>query len=467
MIDARREQRSFGDGFIRETVDELWEGWMRHADAILADEELLEAVHHALQQRRPHSRTRGRRGTPAEVVLRMLLLKHIRDWSFADLEREVRGNLVYREFTHIGAAKVPDAKTLGRLAQALGPEVIEKIHARIVALAQSHGVVPGRRMRVDTTVVETNIHYPTDSGLLADGVRVLSRLMKKVTEIAGEAGTKLRDRKRSLQRRLVEIGRATRSKGRAAQEKVKAVYGKLVDLTRRVVGQAKKFSAEIGQGTKQAADVLQQATLEGLRRELDRFLALVQQVIRQTKARLFGGNTRAEGKLVSLFEPDTEIIRKGKASKPTEFGKMVKLQEAENQIIIAYEVYDQRPQDKDLLVPAVQLHEQRLDRAPELVAGDAGFYSAQGEATVQGMGVKRVSIPNHSTKSTERRRHQKQRWFRKGQKWRTGCEGRISVLKRRHGLNRCRYKGRAGMKRWVGLGIISDNLINIGRALTQ
>jgi IS5 family transposase len=467
MIDARREQRSFGDGFIRETVDELWEGWMRHADAILADEELLEAVHHALQQRRPHSRTRGRRGTPAEVVLRMLLLKHIRDWSFADLEREVRGNLVYREFTHIGAAKVPDAKTLGRLAQALGPEVIEKIHARIVALAQSHGVVPGRRMRVDTTVVETNIHYPTDSGLLADGVRVLTRLMKKVTEIAGEAGTKLRDRKRSMQRRLVEIGRATRSKGRAAQEKVKAVYGKLVDLTRRVVGQAKKFSAEIGQGTKQAADVLQQATLEGLRRELDAFLALVQQVIRQTKARLFGGNTRAEGKLVSLFEPDTEIIRKGKASKPTEFGKLVKLQEAENQIIIAYEVYDQRPQDKDLLVPAVQLHEQRLDRAPELVAGDAGFYSAQGEATVQGMGVKRVSIPNHSTKSTERRRHQRQRWFRKGQKWRTGCEGRISVLKRRHGLNRCRYKGRAGMKRWVGLGIISDNLINIGRALTR
>jgi IS5 family transposase len=466
VIDVRRQQRSFGDGFIRETVDELWEGWMRQADAILADEELLAAVHHALQQRRPHSRTHGRPGTPAEVVLRMLLLKHIRDWSFADLEREVRGNLLYREFTRVGAEKVPDAKTLGRLAQALGPEVIEKIHARIIALAHERAVVQGRRMRVDTTVVETNIHYPTDSGLMGDGVRVLTRLMKRVTEVAGEAGTKLRDRKRSMQRRLVEIGRATRSKGKAAQEKVQAIYRKLVEVTSRVVGQAKKFSAEIGQGTKQAADVLQQATLEGLRRGLDAFIALVQQVIRQTKARVFGGNTRAEGKLVSLFEPDTEIIRKGKASRPTEFGKMVKLQEAENQIIIAYEVYDQRPNDKDLLVPAVQLHEQRLDRAPELVAGDAGFYSAQGEATIQDMGVKRVSIPNHSTKSTERRRHQKQRWFRKGQKWRTGCEGRISVLKRRHGLNRCRYKGTAGMKRWVGLGVISDNLINIGRALT-
>ncbi len=224
MIDLRRQQHSFGDGFIRETVDELWEGWMRHADAILADEELLEIVHHALQRRCPHSRTHGRPGTPAEVVLRMLLLKHVRDWSFADLERETRGNLLYREFTRIGAEKVPDAKTLGRLAQALGPEVIEKIHARIVALAQEHAVVKGRRMRLDTTVVETNIHYPTDSGLMGDGVRLLTRLMKKVTEVAGEAGIQLRDRKRSLQRRLVEIGRATRSKGKAAQEKVKTVY---------------------------------------------------------------------------------------------------------------------------------------------------------------------------------------------------------------------------------------------------
>lgn len=467
MIDLRRQQHSFGDGFIRETIDELWEGWMRQADEILADEQLLETVHQALQQRRPRSRTHGRPGTPAEVVLRMLLLKHIRNWSFADLERETRGNLLYREFTRIGAEKVPDAKTLGKLALALGPEVIEKIHARIVALAQERAVVRGRRMRVDTTVVETNIHYPTDSGLLGDGVRVLTRLMKKITEIVGQAGTRLRDRKRSMQRRLVEIGRATRSKGKAAQEKVQTVYRKLVEVTTRVVGQAKKFSIEIGQGVKQASDVLQQAMLQGLRHELDARIALMLQVIRQTKARVFGGNTRAENKLVSIFEPDTEIIRKGKASKPTEFGKLVKLQEAENQIIIAYEVYDQRPNDKDLLVPAVQMHEQRLDRAPELVAGDAGFYSANGEAAVQNLGVKRVSIPNHSTKSSERRRHQKQRWFRKGQKWRTGCEGRISVLKRRHGLNRCRYKGSAGMKRWVGLGVISDNLINIGRALYQ
>jgi IS5 family transposase len=284
----------------------------------------------------------------------------------------VRVSLLYREFTRVRAGKVPDAKTLGRVAQVLGPEVMEKMHARLVALAQEHKVIAGRRMRVDTTVVETNIHYPTDSSLMGDGVRVLTRLMKKVTKVAGAAGTKVRDRSRSVQRRLMEIGRASRSKGEAAQERMKSLYDKLIQTTGRVVGQAKKFSAEIGHGLKRAEDVLQQAALHALQRELDTMLPRVEHVIRQTKARVFEENTRSEGKLVSIFEPDTEIIRKGKASKPTEFGKLVKVQEAENQIVTAYEVYEQRPNDKDLLVPSVQIHQQRLGRVPEMVAGDAG-----------------------------------------------------------------------------------------------
>ena len=189
------------------------------------------------------------------------------------------------------------------------------------------------------------------------------------------------------------------------------------------------------------------------------------QVMRQTKQRLFGGDTHAPKKVVSLFEPCTEIIPKGKAGKPTEFGKLVKIQEAENQIITHYEVYEQRPADSDLLLPAIEIHQQRLGRLPRLVAADAGFYSAANEEQARQRGVKRVSIPNRSSRSPERRRHQKKRWFRQGQKWRTGSEGRISLLKRRHGLNRCRYRGEEGMQRWVGLGVIADNLINIGRQL--
>jgi IS5 family transposase len=467
MIDMRRTQLSFGDGLIAEEVSDLREDWMRHADAVLTDEEIVAAVYEALAKRHPKSRCRGRRGAPADMVCRLLILKHIRNWSYEVLEREVRANLVYRDFTHVGGAKTPDAKTMGRWGVALGPEVLKQVHERIVKIARDKGVTTGRRMRVDTTVVETDIHHPTDSTLLGDGVRVLTRAMRKITKIVGAAGTKLRDRSRSVKFRLLEIGRVARAKGPLNQDKLKQRYRQLLDATSRVVGQAKRFSEEVAQGVKRSTTVLKQLALEGLRQELDEMVARVKQVMKQTRARIFRGNTRSEGKLLSLFEPSTEVIRKGKAGKPNEFGKMVKLQEAENQIVTDYEVYARRPYDSDLLVAAIETHQARLGRTPRLVAADAAFYSAKNEAAAKAKGVKRVCIPNRSTKSLERKREQKKRWFRNGQKWRTGCEGRISVVKRRHGLDRCRYKGLVGMKRWVGLGIIADNIINIGRAMEK
>ena len=180
-----------------------------------------------------------------------------------------------------------------------------------------------------------------------------------------------------------------------------------------------------------------------------------------------GCNAHMAGKIVSIFEPHTEIIRKGKAAKLTEFGKLIKVQEAEGQIITDYQVYDERPSDSDLLIPALEAHQRQLGRAPRLATADAGFFSAHNEAAAQAMGVAKLAIPNRSTKSPEPsvRSCKGKRWFRNAHKWRTGSEGRISVLKRRHGLNRCRYKGQSGMKRWVGLGVIGDNLINIGSAL--
>jgi len=160
-------------------------------------------------QRHPQSRRRGRPGFPAEVVLRLLILKHIRNWSYAVLEREVRANLVYRDFTRVGAAKMPDAKTMGRWGVAIGPTVIHQIHDRIVQIARAKDVVQGRRMRIDTTVVESNIHYPTDSSLLGDGVRVLTRTMRKITQLTGQVGAKLRDRSRG--RRAAAAGDCPRS----------------------------------------------------------------------------------------------------------------------------------------------------------------------------------------------------------------------------------------------------------------
>ena len=447
MIAARRLQRTFADGLIAEEVQDLWEPWMKHADEALNDDRLLEIIQEELSRRCKKSKTRGRPSTPAEVVLRMLLLKHIRGWSYEDVTREVRANLVYREFTGVGGGKVPDDKTMGRLARQLGPEAIGQLHRRTVEIAREKQVLTGRRMRVDTTVVETNIHYPTDSTLMGDGVRVLTRVMKKAAAAAGKAGVRFRDRTRSVKRSILEIVYAARNKSENGQEKMKAGYRKLLEATSRVVGQAKQFSATVTGKAKQ---------------QLDEMIPRVQQVMKQARARVLDGNTRADNKILSMFEPDTEVIRKGKASKPTEFGKMVKIQEAENQIVTHFEVFDRRPSDSDLLTPSIEKHQELLDRVPDLVAADAGFFSAANEAAARKLGVKQVAVPSRSTKSEKRKQEQKKPWFKKAQKWRTGCEGRISVLKRRHGLNRSRYRGTPGMNRWVGLGVMADNIINIG-----
>jgi len=309
-------------------VDTWWEDWMRQADRLLDDPELVDIVYRAMLQRRPKSRTRGRLSTPAEVVLRLLVLKHLRNWSYAVLAREVRANLVYRQFTRIGLETVPHPKTLGKLGLLLGPEVVQQLHQGLVARAQAEKVVRGRKLRVDTTVVETNIHYPTDSSLLGDGVRTLTRSMKKVSEVAGNMGEKLRNRQRSVAHRLIEIGRASRGRGPQAREKLQQRYRKLLGTTGQVVAQAKRFSQQIADGVKRSTDVFQQAALDGLKKEMDLMIPRVQQVVRQTRARIVEGITDSAGKIVSLFEYTSEIIRKGKAGKPTEFGKMVKIQEA-------------------------------------------------------------------------------------------------------------------------------------------
>jgi len=467
VIELRRAQRSFGDGSIADEVKDLREGWMNHADRRLDDEAIVTLVYEALGRRHPKSRSRGRLGAPADVVLRLLVLKHVRNWSYEVLEREVRANLVYRDFPRVGGGKTPDAKTIGRWGLAVGPETVKQVHERLVQMAQAEGIAPGRRMRVDTPVVETNVHYPTDSSLLGDGVRVLTRAMKKINAIVGDVGAKLRDRSRSVKLRVLDIARAARAKGPQSQERLKRGYGRLLASTRRVVGQAKRFAHEIAEGVKRTSSVVKQLALEGLRQQIEEMAPRIRRVMKQTRARVFGGDTHVEGKLLSLFEPSTEIIRKGTAAKPNEFGKMVKLQEAENQIIIDYEVYDRRPNDADLLISAIETHQARLGRAPYLVAADAAFYSGENEAAAKAKGVKRVCVPNRSTKSPERKREHKKRWFRNGQKWRTGSEGRISVVKRRHGLDRCRYKGDSGMRRWVGLGVIGDNLVTLGNALAK
>jgi IS5 family transposase len=460
MTRRKQGQRVLWEGMIDEDVRALWEPWMIQADRLLEDDELIDRVYEAQRERHEHSATKGRSQTPAEMVLRLLLLKHVRNWSFDTLEREVRMNLAYRDFARIGMGKVPDAKTLARIAQALGGEVIAELHRRLVEIAQEEGVIQGRKLRVDTTVVETNIHYPTDSSLLGDGARVLTRTMKRIETKAGTLKRKVRNRTRSVSKRVIAIATASRHKGPEGEAKRKKQYKELLRFSRQVLNDTKRVLEEVEQMSRK-----KKKGLRGLCEHLSEMAGRVRQVVKQAKARVLDGITDLPGKIVSLFEPHTEIIRKGKASKPTEFGKMIQVQETENQIITHYDVFDKRPSDRELLLGAVETHERVLGRVPHLVTADAGYYSRAQEQAVEGKGVKWVAVPNRNTKSAERKKKEHSRWFKKAQAWRTGCEGRISVLKRRHGLTRCRYRGVEGMRRWVGLGVIADTLISMGNVL--
>ena len=461
MVIRRKQERSLFEVLLPDS-DKLWPAWLKRVDRLLEDEAVIDTMATALEQRWPQSRTRGRAGTPAEVVLRMLILKHLHDWSFDELEQEVRANLVYRAFTRIGVDAVPDAKTILKIAKALGSDVITDLHQRVVDVAKRAGVTHGRRFRIDTTVVETNVHYPTDSTLLQDGVRVLTRAMQGAARAVG--GRPVRNRLRGVTRLNWVIRQQSRTpKTRDAMLKT---YRRLMATTRAVLRDAATMVRRTGQQVRTATGATAQQLRQAQRR-VRQMRPLVERVLAQTRARLFGGDTHVPDKVLSVFEPHTEAIRKGKIAKPTEFGKLVTIQEAEHQIITAFEVHQKRPADVTLWTPALDRHQQIFHRPPALATGDRGFSSARNERAALKRGVHRVVLPALGTKSVSRRAHERQRWFRRGQRWRTGCEGRISVLKRRHGLRRCRYRGHDGIHRWVGLGVIADNLINVATFLDR
>src|ERR1700682_3369938 len=243
MVQRRQRERSLFEVLLPDG-HKLWPDWLRKIDTLLEDKAVIEVVAHALEARWPQSRRRGRLGTPAEVVIRLLILKHLFDWSYDDMEREVRANLVYRMFTRIDAGEVPDAKTIVKIARALGPGVIEQLHRPGIEVAKRAGATHGRRFRIDTTVVETNVHYPTDSTLLRDGMRVLTRTMQRASAALGDRSGRIRNRLRRGTRRVLIIGYEARSpKTRGALVKS---YRKLMATTRAVLRDSATMVRRLG-----------------------------------------------------------------------------------------------------------------------------------------------------------------------------------------------------------------------------
>ena len=431
-------------------------------DLLLDDDELFKLVKADLVKRYPNSGRLGRHSTPVEVILRMLVVKRLYDWSYEQTEHFVSDSIVLRQFCRLYLESVPDDTTLIRWANQIGCEAVASLNERAVELARSLKVTRGRKLRVDSMVVETNIHHPTDSALLSDGVKVLSRLLRRAKkalpiEVAHQLGKEaFRTRNRSVRRVAQQLHRIARRKGEKAHEELKEAYHKLITITQASCTQAR----EVVEALREHAD----ASAGRLVKHFEHFLPLVEQGITQAARRVLEGEQLpATEKILSLFEEHTQIITRQKMGKSREFGRKVLIDEVDGGIISRYEILEEVGREHPHLPASLEAHQEHFGRAPQLLAADRGLYSVENEKTAQQAGVKRVVLPKNGKPSEKRKRHEKQRWFVRGFRFRAGIEGRISVLTRAFGLDVCLDHGEEGMGRWVGWGILAHNLRQISR----
>lgn len=431
-------------------------------DKVLEDDELFQLIKNDLAKRHPHTLETGRNSTPVEVGLRMLAVKRLYQFPYRETEWHTKDSLVLRWFCRVYFNTVPDHTTINRFALDIEPETLHAFNERVTAIATELKVTRGRKLRTDGTVVETDIAYPRDSKLLADGVRVLSRTLKRakaiVQETAQVSAATFRNRTRSARKQAHRVANYARRRSKNAKAGMKKAYQRLVKVTQASIQQAQVVLEVLQAQSLQASDRIIEV--------LETFIPRVEQAVDQTVRRVFlEESVPAREKIVSLFEPHTAVIRRGKAGKETEFGRKVWLDEADGGVVTRWQVLEGNPSDTTQWRPAIDHHIEQFGKPPYQASADRGVYSAGNEAYAHRRGVKRVILPQPGYKTEERRQYEAQSWFKRGRRFHAGVEGRISVNKRKHGLDRCLDHGEDGFDKWVGWGVIAGNLTVMGRAL--
>lgn len=432
-------------------------------DQLLDDDELYQAVRADFGKRHRRTLVFGRTSTPVEVLLRMLLLKHLYSWSYQETENRVDESLVLRWFSRLYWKAAPDDTTLIRWARTLQAETLHRLNDRAVELARRAKVTQGRKLRLDATCVQTEIHHPTDRGLLVDSVRVLSRMVQRaktfITDEVNHVEQLCRSRLRTARQTAQILHRQLRRKGEDKQAEQKQLYEKLVETTEHLVKQANRVVKVLHRHSEQEARQLVQ--------EAQALLPLIERVIAQTCHRvLLGKKVPSEQKVLSLFEPHTRVIPRYKGGALVEFGRPVIIDEVEGGIVTRYEILA-HPNEHGQAVEAVEHHLALLEHPPGMLAADRGVHSPETEAALRRAGVKLVALPASGKLSEERKAFEHTRRFRRGYRWRAGIEGRIASLRRDDGWRTCRFHGQDGMERWLGLGVLASNLRHIAQAKVQ
>jgi IS5 family transposase len=436
-------------------------------DKLLDDPKLILAATNDLLKSAPQAGWKGRPCTPVVVTLRGGVVRRLMDWSYRTLEKEVKGNVVWRWFCRIDGHDVPDHTTWRDREALLRPATLHRLNDRLVHMAQEKHITRGRKLRMDSTVIETDIHYPTDSRLLGDSVEVLGRLLSRAREMcrprSRSAKLVFRNSVRSAKRLTYRISHRLRPRdGQKKPEKLaEPLYRQLVKLTRTTVEHADQVTVQLRRLSSPSALALAES--------LHHYTELVTRVIDQTVRRVFEHeNVPAEEKIVSLFETHTAIIRRGKpAPHETEFGRKVWFGEVDGGIISEYRLLKGNPPDEQHFKSSVKQHLKLFGHPPDIVTGDRGVSSANNEHAAHQAGIEKTALPKRGAKDAERQAYEAQPWFKAALRFRAGIEGRISGLKRARGLDRCRNKGEPGMERWLGWGVIANNLAVIAAKLMR
>ena len=408
----------------------------------------------------------GRPSIPMETYLRLMFLKFRYRLGYESLCREVGDSISWQRFCRIPfGTRVPHPTTLMKITTRCGDAAVAGLNEALLAKAADAKLLRTDKVRADTTVVEADVAYPTDSGLLAKAVAKIARTVDRIKADGGATRTQSRDRRRAAGRRARSIAGKLKLRGAQqrdeAQATVQRITGELAGLAEAAMRDAdavvRNARRALGKATGQTRGRLHRAI-----NELDTTLQRTRRVVAHTRSRLAGVMPDSSSRLVSLHDPDARPIRKGRLGKPVEFGYKAQIVDNADGVILDHNVEIGNPPDAPQLAPAIKRIIRRTGRAPRAVTADRGYGEARVEDELHELGVRSVAIPRKSKPGAARREFEHRRAFREKVKWRTGSEGRINHIKRSYGWNRTELTTIDGARTWCGHGVFAHNLVKIG-----
>ncbi len=404
----------------------------------------------------------GRPSVPIETYLRLMFLKYRYRLGFEPLCRETADSISWQRFCRIPLGSgAPHPTTLMKITTRCGVDATNGLNEALLAKAAEAKVLKTNRVRADTTVVEADVAYPTDSGLLAKGVARMAKMVKRLKGQGLATRTKTRDRTRTVNSRARDLAANLKKRTEQAKDAVKAINLELAGIAEQAIKEAEAVLRNASRKLGKTGSRRCRAWVE----ELGRLAERVQIVADQTRQRMSGTMPDGSNRLVSLHDPDARPIRKGRLGKPVEFGYKAQMVDNEDGVVLDHNVEIGNPPDAPVLVPAIKRIKQRTERAPRAVTADRGYAEYPVEDELRLLGVSTVVRPAKGKPTAARRELQKRRAFQRLVKWRTGCEGRISCLKRDFGWARTRIDGIDGVRTWCGHGVFSHNLVKIAGLL--